>query len=76
MEIPGTKRFIPKGFESGATMSQPICSILFLQLCIVNRGDWFGSSANIRVNRGDRSKFRFESPRPCTIVCFTLIHYA
>ena len=27
MEIPETKRFIPKGFELGTTLSQPIWSI-------------------------------------------------
>ena len=27
MEIPGTKRFIPKGFEMGATLSYPIRAI-------------------------------------------------
>ena len=29
MEIPGAKRFIPKGFELGTTMSLPISSIVF-----------------------------------------------
>ena len=28
MEIPGTKRFIPKGFELGTTLSKPNGSIL------------------------------------------------
>ena len=27
MEIPGTKRFIPEGFELGTTLSKPIRSI-------------------------------------------------
>ena len=31
MEIPETKRFIPKGFELGTTLSQPNWSILLIQ---------------------------------------------
>ena len=29
MKIPGTKRFIPKGFELGTTLSQPIWTIVY-----------------------------------------------
>ena len=32
MEIPETKRFIPKGFELGTTLSKPNRSIIF-SLC-------------------------------------------
>ena len=37
MEIPETKRFIPKGFELCTTLSQPIGSIIDMLLLIVTR---------------------------------------
>ena len=41
MEIPETKRFIPKGFELGTIMSKPIRSIAYdISLSNYGRSDW------------------------------------
>jgi len=42
---------------------------VILAWSIVNRGDW--SKEQTKMTR-----FMLEGPRPCTIFCFALIHYA
>ena len=43
---------------------------------IVYRGDWLDSPANIKKEQTKKLRFMLEGPRPCTIFCFPLIHYA